>query len=206
MTVVKIPELTERIYTETHDSTPSENKETLRNFLLDYAKRKKGKDMYDNGFHGGIIIMPDRWAAKFNEDDGKDFHTKTNMNLVRYLNNDNYFKNEGEASSKAIRDTEVQEVMDNNIIVSLLSDKYAAKIVIFSYNNQHSPYQLHTVKDILDISKELVSKYEDGIEVGFFNKDGTIEAKHYTLDQKEKIESYLNKYEREEEIRTSLKH
>ncbi len=195
MAIVKVPKLTEKIYSEDISKGSIENKKTLRKFLLEYAKRKRGANIHEDGFHGGIVIMHDKWAAKVNEEDGKDYHTNTNMNLVRFLNNEHHFGTENEASKKALHENEVQAVIDNNMIVNLLSSKDTAKILIFCYNNNHSSYQLSIVRDILEIGKELVRKYPDGIEVGFFNSDGIIEEKYYTYEQKEKIETFLNQYD-----------
>ena len=199
MDIVKIPGLTEKVFTDNATSDPDENKDALRKFFLEYASRKRGEDINIDGFYGGIIIMQDKWAAKVNEEDGKGYHIYTNMNLVRFLNNeqnDHLFGTESQAGKVTRDEDEVREMINNNdVAVSLLSNKDSAKILIYSYNNNYSAYQISRIKDILDIAAELVEDYPNGIRIGFTNSDRKMEDAHYTLELKEEIEEFLSQYE-----------
>ncbi len=198
-------QLTEKVYSGDLAREQLENENELWNFFHEYASRKRGNNVFKNGFYASMIIMPDKWAAKVNEQDGQDFHTHTNLNLVRFLNGDDFFLTEDWAGRISLHEDESKKIIDEYISVSLLSCEDQCKIFIFCYNNKHTPFQISTVKEILKICKEIKNEYQGNLEISFFNKDKSIEMDQITDEQEKKIEELLNKYEVTEEVRQSVK-
>ena len=120
--------LKERIYSS--GDSEEENLSQLENFFQEFASRKRGNS-FAEGLNGGMIITPTKWAAKVNEDDGKAYHVHTNMNLVRFLNGEmNYFGTEIEAGRYALSDEETKTILNEDIVVSLLSNKNDCRIIM----------------------------------------------------------------------------
>ena len=186
-------QLKEKVYFSSENE--EKNFTQLESFFQEFASRKRGNS-FETGLNGGIVIMPTKWAAKINENDGKAYHAHTNMNLVRFLNGErNHFGSELEAGRYALSKEETKTILKEDIIVSLVSNKNNCRIIMFCYNNKHSAFQLSTLKMILRVGQEISKEYSDCLEIGFFNEDGIIDLDRLTLEQKEKIENFLDQYQ-----------
>lgn len=194
-------QLTEKIYFLDNSYDEQTNKNMLINFFQEYISRKKG-DSFQEGLHAGIVIAKDRWAAKINENDGQACHEHTNMNLIRFLNGSNYFLTEQEAAKKLLSKAEINQITKDLIHISLLSKEDKCRVLMFSYNNTHSNFQITIMKEILNICKEIKKNYQNNLEIGFFNRDGTIEVEELTKNHEMEIINYISQYENKEENRT----
>lgn len=104
------------------------------------------------------------------------------------------FDTEVEAGRYALPKEETRNIIKENIMIVLLSTQRECKIIMFCYKNDHTPFQIKTLKEILEIVEEINDEYTDNIRIGFFDKNGVIEEDDFSKEQREKIEKHLNQY------------
>ena len=82
--------LEEKIFSANSGNSKYNITEILYYFLDELVKRKR-KQSNVGGLSAGLVCSKDHFAAKVNENDGKSSHFLTSVNLVKYLNGDNFF-------------------------------------------------------------------------------------------------------------------
>ena len=173
-------QLTEKIYTSDESQGLSEVQAQLSKFFQELISRKKGASVKD-GLNAGMVLFPNSWAAKVNENNGTDYHSTTNMNLVRFLNGENVYYTEQQAAEVALSPEETRKVVYEGMQISILSNEQNCKVLIFSYNNTHSLFQLSVLEELLQICEQIKDQYDNNMVVGFCNRS--------TMMEEDKIEN-----------------
>ena len=74
----------EKIYYSNIQNSNEQIKEQISSFIEELYKRRRD-DPKEEGLQAGMLIMPSAFASKITENDGKDPHGITNINLLRLI-------------------------------------------------------------------------------------------------------------------------
>ena len=113
-----------------------------------YERRRD--DYEDEELQAGMLIMPNAFAAKVTENDGKDPHEITNINLLRYIKGkkDFYIRKAGHYSS--IISNERSEIYKNAIGIYIHDSEEKLKMEIQSNSNIQTRFQLKALKNLIE--------------------------------------------------------
>lgn len=162
-----IDKLNEKVYSARIGDSKEEIVQILYYFFDELVKRKRKKTS-EGGLHAGLVIDQDSFGAKINEDDGKHSHLGTSINLVKYLNKDDYF-----ITDKAIGNSKLYKDALNQLSTQSVESRIVAgdrKLVMtfVSNHNALTNFQLDILESIAFACKLLVDNaiYDD-INIGF---------------------------------------
>lgn len=152
-------DLKEKVYYSSKD----DNDSNLNDFFNEIVKRKRD-DVDDWGLQSSIVIRGEDYAAKVNENNGKESHHLTFSNLYQYLTGDNnYYSN-----TKEITDDFIIRMNMESIKVRMISSEDTLKVIcIGSIEDGPTLYQYGILKNIVEICNELrMMKSFDKIDLG----------------------------------------
>ena len=83
--IIYTDRLEEKIYHATNKDSEEKINEQLKLFFKELTTRKRN-DAIEGGLQASLIIFPEIFAAKVNEEDGMGSHAQSNINLVEFIN------------------------------------------------------------------------------------------------------------------------
>lgn len=166
----------EKIYYSINQNSDEQINEQIKSFLEELYERRRD-DYEDEELQAGMLIMPNAFAAKVTENDGKDPHEITNINLLRYIKGkkDFYIRKAGHYSS--IISDERSEIYKNAIEVAIHDSEESLKLEIQSKSNIQTRFQLTVLKKLIDnlwhIKLNNLFQY---VEIGFYSPISAVEV------------------------------
>lgn len=146
--------LVERVYYGERQHDETKIKEQIKEFILELYERRR-EEPIEGGLQASMIIMPEAFAAKVNENDGLDYHKITEINLLRHIKKeDKFYKNEA-AGEFGLLFNESKEIIQDGVELRILDGKNEIMIAIVANNNIKSDFQLSTLKTIIDNIRNL---------------------------------------------------
>ena len=188
--------LEEKIYYSTDTSNQLDTQNQLLSYFKELIKRKRD-DIEEEGLQGSIIILPHKFAAKISEENGKGTHQNNNVNLVRYLNNEDTYISKIGMQYPAIYKEEIKQIIKEGIEIRIIATEETLKLAIISSDNIKTIYQAKALKNIISICQKLMKeKAIPNIEIGLSTPTTKIDFDDWN---NERAEMFNNAIEQEEE-------
>lgn len=167
--------MVEKIYYGTENNGEEKIREQIGAFCDELYERRRD-DSIEDGLQASVIIMPNAFAAKVNENDGIDPHKITEINLLRFLKNKNkYYKGEAAGNFMLIYD-EAKEIMRKCVEIRIIDGKNYFMAAIVSNREIKSEYQIKVLKTVIDYLRCLQqSRKYTHVHVGFHTPLTTVE-------------------------------
>lgn len=191
-------QLNEKVYSVDSGNSKENITEILYYFFDEIIKRKQSSN---GGLSAGLVVSGDRFAAKIGEDDGKSSHFCTSINLVRYLNDDDYF-----ITSRGVGNISFYKEDLNTLFLTCIESRITAgdRELLMSFASNKgvlTEFQEDLLQSIVDVCKLLIDNgIIDDVCLGF--RTGHIEyiVRNWNDDEYDKICAAIN----EERKRTAL--
>ena len=168
--------------------------EQMRSFINELCQRRRD-DPKEEGLQAGMLIMPSAFASKITENDGKDPHEITSINLLRYIKEkkDFYLREAGQWFN--LLRNEKNEIYENGIDNRITDSEDRLMMAIQSNSNIQTKFQLTVLKALID---ELWRIKQNGlyksVEVGFYSPVSKVDVEELN----DELYSKLNKSLEEE--------
>lgn len=181
--------LNESIYYSNNKSSEVEIRKQIMNFLSELYKRRRN-DMLEDGLQAAILIMPDAFAAKVNEQDGDTPHLLNIVNMERYMKGEKNFYNEKTPIS-TIYD-KYSEISSIGIQVRILDANEEIEFPIIAYNSIQSEFQLKVLEELTNLLKVVqTNKYYSNIRVGMNTPNTDIDVENFNDEIYKRLKSAL---------------
>lgn len=169
-------EQSEKIYYSINQNSDEQINEQIKSFLEELYERRRD-DYEDEELQAGMLIMPNAFAAKVTENDGKDPHEITNINLLRYIKGkkDFYIRKAGHYSS--IISNERSEIYKNAIGIYIHDSEEKLKMEIQSNSNIQTRFQLKALKNLIENLWQIkLNNLYQYVETGFYSPISDVEV------------------------------
>lgn len=192
--------LEEKIFSANSGNSKDNITEILYYFLDELVKRKR-KQSNVGGLSAGLVCSKDHFAAKVNENDGKSSHFLTSVNLVKYLNGDNFFITE-----KGVGNTSLYKNNLNDLFLSCIETRIMAgdRELLMSFASNKgvlSEFQEDLLQAIVDSCKLLIdNNILDDVSLGFRTGKIDLRVSNWNDEEYKKICDAIE----EERRRTAL--
>lgn len=192
--------LEEKIFSANSGNSKDNITEILYYFLDELVKRKR-KQSNVGGLSAGLVCSKDHFAAKVNENDGKSSHFLTSVNLVKYLNGDNFFITE-----KGVGNTSLYKNNLNDLFLSCIETRIMAgdRELLMSFASNKgvlSEFQEDLLQAIVDSCKLLIdNNILDDVSLGFRTGKMDLRVSNWNDEEYKKICDAIE----EERRRTAL--
>ena len=192
--------LEEKIFSANSGNSKDNITEILYYFLDELVKRKR-KQSNVGGLSAGLVCSKDHFAAKVNENDGKSSHFLTSVNLVKYLNGDNFFITE-----KGVGNTSLYKNNLNDLFLSCIETRIMAgdRELLMSFASNKgvlSEFQEDLLQAIVDSCKLLIdNNILDDVSLGFRTGKIDLRVSNWNDEEYKKICEAIE----EERRRTAL--
>lgn len=192
--------LEEKIFSANSGNSKDNITEILYYFLDELVKRKR-KQSNVGGLSAGLVCSKDHFAAKVNENDGKSSHFLTSVNLVKYLNGDNFFITE-----KGVGNTSLYKNNLNDLFLSCIETRIMAgdRELLMSFASNKgvlSEFQEDLLQAIVDSCKLLIdNNILDDVSLGFRTGKMDLRVSNWNDEEYKKICEAIE----EERRRTAL--
>ena len=148
-------EMKEKVYS-TDSSISKEEITNILYYFFDEVVERKRRNVVEGGLLAGLVAAKDGFAAKINEGDGKCSHFSTSINLVKYLNGDDFF-----ITDKGIGNTKLYRDALNELFIKCIESRIVAgdRELLMSFNSNKgalSEFQLDLLQSIADSCKLLI--------------------------------------------------
>ena len=184
----------EKIYYCNDHNSNEQIQEQMRSFINELCQRRRD-DPKEEGLQAGMLIMPSAFASKITENDGKDPHEITSINLLRYIKEkkDFYLREAGQWFN--LLRNEKNEIYENGIDNRITDSEDRLMMAIQSNSNIQTKFQLTVLKALID---ELWRIKQNGlyksVEVGFYSPVSKVDVEELN----DELYSKLNKSLEEE--------
>lgn len=157
----------EKIYYSNIQNSNEQIKEQISSFIEELYKRRRD-DPKEEGLQAGMLIMPSAFASKITENDGKDPHGITNINLLRFIKKEKGFYVREASSRFGIIKNEMSELIRNGIEIRIIDGEQNLMMAIISKQNIQTIFQLIVLKRLIEELWRIkhIQLYKS-IEVGF---------------------------------------
>lgn len=162
----------------------------LRLFFNELIERKR-EDPIEGGLQAGMIILSDEFAAKINENDGSGLHSCTNINLVKYLNNDYRYYSDKAMRFPALYWDQTKVLSEEGVEIRILNGSEELMIEMSAVNNINN-YQKEIIKKIISICKDIMDNYQK-VMIGIHIPNMVIECRDLNDESYEDIMDILKK-------------
>ena len=192
--------LEEKIFSANSGNSKDNITEILYYFLDELVNRKR-KQSNVGGLSAGLVCSKDHFAAKVNENDGKSSHFLTSVNLVKYLNGDNFFITE-----KGVGNTSLYKNNLNDLFLSCIETRIMAgdRELLMSFASNKgvlSEFQEDLLQAIVDSCKLLIdNNILDDVSLGFRTGKIDLRVSNWNDEEYKKICDAIE----EERRRTAL--
>lgn len=146
--------LRERVYY----CNSQENDENIHNqidwFLKELMSRRRN-DPHEGGLQAEMIVMPEAFAAKVNENNGYGPHIIAGINLYKCIKHETRFFTEHALGNYGLFSKEVNEILKNGLEIRILDGKNTIMVAICANNNIKSEYQIKVLEILIDKLNDL---------------------------------------------------
>ncbi len=171
--------LEETIYYGKSNYTEEENKEQLNLFMKELIDRRR-KDPIEGGLQASMVILPNSFAAKVNENDGMSTHSITHTNLIKFLNGEKKYLTDATKGLLSFSQKEMYQLLQEGVEVRILDGEEHILFALYSGNNKQTEFQFQVIRDLLDCCRNLK---ESGnyyfVEIGLSTPDIFTEIKDF---------------------------
>lgn len=189
--------LIEKVYYSNSKEKDEKAKEQIQKFLTELHERRR-EDPYEGGLQAEMVVMPEAFAAKVNENNGYDYHKITGVNLLRYIKKEDKYYSKEAIKHYGLLYNEANDILNNGVEIRILDGKNAIIVAIVSNKGIKSQYQIDTLKILIDNLKESQSKrLYTHVKVGLCTMNGTVECEDIKEQTYNKL---INALENEEKI------
>ncbi|MBR0351027.1 MAG: hypothetical protein IJH76_04340 [Clostridia bacterium] len=189
--------LIEKVYYSNSKEKDEKAKEQIQKFLTELHERRR-EDPYEGGLQAEMVVMPEAFAAKVNENNGYDYHKITGVNLLRYIKKEDKYYSKEAIKHYGLLYNEANDILNNGVEIRILDGKNAIIVAIVSNKGIKSQYQIDTLKILIDNLKESQSKrLYTHVKVGLCTMNGTVECEDIKEQTYNKL---INSLENEENI------
>lgn len=184
----------EKIYYSNIQNSNEQIKEQISSFIEELYKRRRD-DPKEEGLQAGMLIMPSAFASKITENDGKDPHEITSINLLRYIKEkkDFYLREAGQWFN--LLRNEKNEIYKNGINNRITDSEDRLMMAIQSNSDIQTKFQLTVLKALTDELWRIKQKgLYKSVEVGFYSPVSKVDVEELN----DELYSKLNKALEEE--------
>lgn len=181
----------EKIYYSNIQNSNEQIKEQISSFIEELYKRRRD-DPKEEGLQAGMLIMPSAFASKITENDGKDPHEITSINLLRYIKEkkDFYLREAGQWFN--LLRNEKNEIYKNGINNRIIDSGDRLMMAIQSNSDIQTKFQLTVLKALTD---ELWRIKQNGlyksVEVGFYSPVSKVDVEELNYELYSKLNKAL---------------
>lgn len=186
----------EKIYYSNIQNSNEQIKEQISSFIEELYKRRRD-DPKEEGLQACLLIMPNAFASKITENDGKDPHEITSINLLRYIKEkkDFYLREAGQWFN--LLRNEKNEIYKNGINNRITDSEDRLMMAIQSNSDIQTKFQLTVLKALTDELWRIKQKgLYKSVEVGFYSPVSKVDVEELN----DELYSKLNKALEEEKI------
>ena len=195
--------LTEKVYSSNLEQSRENAKEQINNFLTELHTRRR-EDPYEGGLQAEMVIMPEAFAAKVNENDGYDSHKITGVNLLRYIKKEDRYYSKEAVKKYGVLYYEANEILNNGVEIRVLDGKNTIMFAIMSNKEIKSQFQIDILKSLIDNLKEIQSKRKyTHVKVGLMVSSIMIDTADIKVQMYEKIMKLLESEEKKLVVKTT---
>ena len=178
--------LEEAIYYATEKDTEEKATSELQKFFKELIERKRN-DSLEGGLQAAMLIFPNIFLAKVNEEDGMGSHAHSNINLVKFMNGDHKYLTKYGIRKFNLYAKERNQIYDKATEIRILDGEEEMMLAIISNKDLESVFELKMIKRIILICNNLMKKnYYKNIDIGIHTPRITIDFGEWT-DKKEKM-------------------
>lgn len=182
--------LNENVYYSNNKSSEVEIRKQIMSFLSELYKRRKN-DMLEDGLQAAILIMPDAFAAKVNEEDGDTPHLLNIVNMERYMKGEKNFYNEKTPISEIY--DKYSDISSIGVQVRILDANEEIEFPIMAYNSIQSEFQLKVLEELTNSLKVVqTNKYYSNIRVGMNTPNTDIDVENFNDEIYKRLKSALD--------------
>ena len=175
--------MNEKVYSADNSFTKENITEMIYYFFDEIVKRKR-KSLSVGGLHAGLVASKDGFAAKVNEDDGKCSNFSTSINLVKYLNGEDFFITERALGTSKLYKKDLNELFLSCIDSRIVAGDRELLMSFISNKGELSEFQVDLLQAIADSCKLLVDNgILDDVNIGV--RVGEIDLKIDKWDDEE---------------------
>ena len=149
--------LVEKVYSSTAQQSNENAQEQISSFIEELHTRRRS-DPYEGGLQAEMVVMPDAFAAKVNENNGYDYHKITGVNLLRYIKKEDKYYSKEAVNAYGLLYYEANEILNNGIEIRFLDGKNTIMVAIMSNKEIKSQFQLDILKFLIDNLRKCQSK------------------------------------------------
>lgn len=161
-----INKMGEKIFSADNTISRDDITQILYYFFDEVVKRKR-KKVYNGGLQAGLVVSKTSFAAKINENDGKNSHFSTSINLTKFLIDDDFYITE-----KGLGNTSLYRNAYNELFTSCIDSRIVAGdrellMSFISNRGELSDFQVGLLRAIADSCKLLIDNgILDNVSIG----------------------------------------
>lgn len=192
--------LNEKVYSANSGDSKENITEILYYFLDELVKRKR-KQSNIGGLSAGLVSSKDEFAAKVSENDGKSSHFLTSINLLKYLNGDDFYITERGVGNTSLYKDDLNKLFLSCIETRIMVGDRELLISFASNKEILSEFQEDILQSIVDSCKLLIdNEILDDVSLGFRTGQIDLRVSNWNGDEYKKMCDAIN----EERKRTAL--
>lgn len=192
--------LNEKVYSANSGDSKENITEILYYFLDELVKRKR-KQSNIGGLSAGLVSSKDEFAAKVSENDGKSSHFLTSINLLKYLNGDDFYITERGVGNTSLYKDDLNKLFLSCIETRIMAGDRELLISFASNKEILSEFQEDILQSIVDSCKLLIdNEILDDVSLGFRTGQIDLRVSNWNGDEYKKMCDAIN----EERKRTAL--
>lgn len=192
--------LNEKVYSANSGDSKENITEILYYFLDELVKRKR-KQSNIGGLSAGLVSSKDEFAAKVSENDGKSSHFLTSINLLKYLNGDDFYITERGVGNTSLYKDDLNKLFLSCIETRIMAGDRELLISFASNKGVLSEFQEDILQSIVDSCKLLIdNEILDDVSLGFRTGQIDLRVSNWNGDEYKKMCDAIN----EERKRTAL--
>ena len=149
-----VTNLVEKVYFGRDSDTSDGIGYQLEQFFDEVVRRKNKKQI--DGLQAAMVIYPDAFAAKVNENDGDAPHQNSYVNLTKYLNGDSNFLNGDGIRRLMLYTREMRQLVSTGIEVFIRTPEDNLEMGFIAFQPIQSIFQLDVLKLIVDECMKLM--------------------------------------------------
>lgn len=183
--------LEETIYSATSSDSEEKIQSELESFFEELIKRKRN-DPIEGGLQASIVIFPNKFLAKVNEEDGMGSHSQSCINLVKYLNNDHKYLTKFGMRHFNLYPKERNQLNILGTEIRILDGEEELMLAIVSEKSKENIFELKIIMEIIKLCSILMNKnYYKNVDIGIHTPNIKIDFGEWTQEKRENIFSTL---------------
>ena len=174
----------EKIYSATEKDSKEKIISEFQNFFKELIKRKRN-DPIEGGLQAVMIIFPNIFAAKINEDDGMGTHGQSKINAIKFINGDHEYLTEYGIRHFYLYEKELKQLLCSCIDIRILDGEETLMLAITSNKELYSTFEVQMLKRIILICNILMEKkYYKNVDIGLYTPKIKIDYGEWTTEKR----------------------